>query len=218
MKFSNLIVTAFVGSSSRNSGIHDTTTTRTTTSFPFRRTGSLQLLPLAVGDLPAVPPVEIVTTAFQSNLFSQSTTTTGSSSTTTSSDANAPILVGIREFLVPSANAAAEAEASLSSTSASATSSSPPTQEEIKLLREAFATFYGLDRDLVKSEDLLNKVITAWQRQAPDEKAGLYRVRGDCYMAMLRPNDAERDYTTAIELLKGPGGDSADPSELPMSL
>ena len=81
------------------------------------------------------------------------------------------LLTGIREWLVPSANAAEAAE--------------PPTQEEVKLLREAFATFYGLDRDLVKSEKLLSQVVEAWQRQAPDEKAGLYRVRGDCYMVRM---------------------------------
>jgi hypothetical protein len=74
---------------------------------------------------------------------------------------------GIREWLVPSASAA---------------DANPPTQDEIKLLREALATFYGMDRDFEKSEKLLTKAIDAWQRQPPDEKAGLYRVRGDCYM------------------------------------
>jgi hypothetical protein len=34
----------------------------------------------------------------------------------------------------------------------------------------------------------------------------------------LKPQDAEKDYTTAIELLQGPGGEKADPSELPTSL
>ena len=87
-----------------------------------------------------------------------------------SSSASSMLLTGIREWLVPSANAA-ETE--------------PPTQEEVKLLREAFATFYGLDRDLIKSEKLLSQVVEAWQRQAPDEKAGLYRVRGDCYMVRV---------------------------------
>jgi hypothetical protein len=28
----------------------------------------------------------------------------------------------------------------------------------------------------------LNQVVDAWERQAPDERAALYRVRGDCYM------------------------------------
>jgi hypothetical protein len=39
-----------------------------------------------------------------------------------------------------------------------------------------------VDRDLPRAEELLNQVIDAWQRQAPDEKAGLYRVRADCYV------------------------------------
>jgi len=64
-----------------------------------------------------------------------------------------PVLDGIREWLIPSALAAEPA--------------SPPTQEEVKLLREAFATFYGLDRDLEKSEKLLSNVIEAWQQQPP---------------------------------------------------
>ena len=59
---------------------------------------------------------------------------------------------GVNEWLVPSAFAA---------------DAGPPTQEEIKLLREAFATFYGVDRDLQASETLLSKVIDAWQRQPP---------------------------------------------------
>jgi transcription termination factor NusB len=56
----------------------------------------------------------------------------------------------IREWLVPDVLAAEVG---------------PPTQEEIKLLREAFATFYGVDRDLQKSEKLLSKAIDYWQRQ-----------------------------------------------------
>lgn len=77
------------------------------------------------------------------------------------------LTAGVREWVLPTALAA---------------EAGPPTQDEIKLLREAFATFFGVDRDLEKSEKLLTKVIEAWQRQPPDEKAGLYRVRGDCYM------------------------------------
>jgi tetratricopeptide (TPR) repeat protein len=82
-------------------------------------------------------------------------------------------------------------------------------------LREALASFYAVDRDVVKAEDLLSQAIEAWQRQAPDERAALYRVRGDCYMALLKPQEAQKDYTMAINLLEGPGGDLADPSELP---
>ena len=85
--------------------------------------------------------------------------------------------------------------------------------------------------------------------QSSDEKAGLYRVRGDCYMvgntleiaasalqlpilifgtdspvpflirkALVKPIEAEQDYSKAIEFLQGPGGEQADPTELPTSL
>ena len=65
---------------------------------------------------------------------------------------------------------------------AETTSSSvkPPTNAEIKLLREAFGAFYG-ELNPEKAEGLLSEAITAWERQPPDEKAALYRVRGDCY-------------------------------------
>ena len=33
--------------------------------------------------------------------------------------------------------------------------------------------------------------------------------------SLLRPEDAIKDYTQAIKLLEGPGGDMADPAELP---
>ena len=58
----------------------------------------------------------------------------------------------------------------------------PPTKEEISILREAFAAFYGANRDPVAAESLLSQSIASWQRQPADEQAGLYRVRGDCYM------------------------------------
>lgn len=98
------------------------------------------------------------------------------------------------------------------------TTIAPPTQSEVTLLREALASFYGVDRDLDKSEQLLTQAINAWQRQPPDEKAALYRVRGDCYMAQLKPFEAESDYTTTINLLEGTGGELADPQELPAAL
>ena len=31
----------------------------------------------------------------------------------------------------------------------------------------------------------------------------------------MRPQDANQDYTQAISLIKGPGGEKADPAELP---
>lgn len=91
----------------------------------------------------------------------------------------------------------------------------PPTPKEVALLREALAAFYGVNRDVIKAQELLSQAIEAWQKQAPDERAALYRVRGDCYMALLKPQEAQKDYTIAIDLLEGPGGDLADPSELP---
>jgi hypothetical protein len=91
-------------------------------------------------------------------------------------------------FFVPPASAAETAN--------------PPTKQEIALLREAFATFYGTDRNPTKALDLLTQVLDAWQRQPGDERAGLYRVRGDCYMSVSQPLDAIKDYTTAIDLLQ----------------
>lgn len=187
MKFSNLLVTAFVGSGNREFGIHTTTTTSK------RCTGPLGLA--LMSDLPITQPTA---PAIESMAAVQSN---HGQLTSWSSPA---LLTGIQEWLVPSAYAAEPP--------------APPSQDEIKLLRDAFATFYGLDRDLVKSEEMLTKVVEAWQRQAPDEKAGLYRVRGDCYMALLQPQKAVKDYTTAIDFLQGPGGDLADPEELPTSL
>jgi hypothetical protein len=98
-------------------------------------------------------------------------------------------------------------------------SSKPPTKEEINLLREAFAAFYGTGRDVVVAEQLLTQAIQAWQKQPADELAGLYRVRGDCYMALLRPLEAVDDYAASISLLKESPeeGAKADPGELPAS-
>ena len=154
MKFSNLLVTAFVGTSDRKS--------RTCTT-----TGPLGLLaPTSV-----FMNDQAVTVQTVAGPATQRNSNNIMAFESSSSPSSPMLLTGIREWLVPSANAAEAAE--------------PPTQEEVKLLREAFATFYGLDRDLVKSEKLLSQVVEAWQRQAPDEKAGLYRVRGDCYMVRM---------------------------------
>lgn len=111
------------------------------------------------------------------------------------------IMEGVREFLVPPAYAAGDKV-------------KPPTQDEIKLLREALGAIYG-ERNPEKAADLLTKAISVWERQAPDERAALVRVRGDCYMELLNAQDAEKDYTTTIDLLTGPGGELADPGELP---
>ncbi len=109
---------------------------------------------------------------------------------------------GIREFLIPSANAI------------DTTKPKPPTNDEIKLLREALGAIYG-ERNPEKAVELLTKAITAWERQAPDERAALYRVRGDCYMELLNAESALKDYDITVELLTGPGGNLADPAELP---
>lgn len=93
-----------------------------------------------------------------------------------------------------------------------------PSKADIQLLRQAFAEFYGVERDLEKSESLLSQVVELWQQQPPDELAGLYRVRGDCYTLMANAAKATADYTKAIELIRGPEGDKADPSELPAAL
>lgn len=107
---------------------------------------------------------------------------------------------GIRDWLVAPAYAADTA--------------APPSADEVKLLQSAFGAFYGA-RDAVKAEELLTRAISAWERQAPDERAALYRVRGDCYLKLQRAEDAVKDYDTTIRLLEGPGGDKADPDEVP---
>jgi len=107
---------------------------------------------------------------------------------------------GARDFLVPPAFAADKVK--------------PPTNDEIKLLREALGAIYG-ERNPEKAVELLTKALVSWERQPPDERAALYRVRGDCYMELLDAEAAEKDYTTTINLLEGPGGNLADPGELP---
>ena len=105
----------------------------------------------------------------------------------------------VRDFLVPPAYAA---------------DVKPPTNDEIKLLRSALGALYG-ERDPEKAEELITKAISAWERQAPDERAALYRVRGDCYTALANAEAAYKDYQITVDLLSGPGGDLADPEELP---
>jgi len=100
----------------------------------------------------------------------------------------------------------------------STTAAPPPSKEDIQLLRQAFAEFYGVEQDLVKSEDLLSQTIEKWQNQPADELAGLYRVRGDCYMLLQNAAKATSDYQKALELLDGPGKNDADPAELPLAL
>ena len=126
---------------------------------------------------------------------------------------------GIQNFIIPPANAASDVTTSVSKTSSISTSTtkppSPPTETEIKLLREALGAFYG-ERNMDKAQELLSKAIVAWERQPPDERAALYRVRGDVYMELLHPKDAVQDYTQAIDLLNLPEAkDLADPGEMP---
>ncbi len=78
----------------------------------------------------------------------------------------------------------------------------PPSSADIQLLRQAFAEFYGVNRDLPKSLELLNAVIERWQGQAPEEVAGLYRVRGDCHFALADAPAAAADYDQAVQLIQ----------------
>jgi hypothetical protein len=73
----------------------------------------------------------------------------------------------VREWLVPVAEAAENVK--------------PPTDAEIKLLQSGLGALYG-ERNPAKAEPILSEAIVAWERQPPDEKAALYRVRGDCQM------------------------------------
>ncbi len=95
----------------------------------------------------------------------------------------------------------------------------PPTKDEIVTLQKAFAAFYGAQRDPQAALPLLDESVQNFQRQPPDERAGLYRVRGDCKMALKNPTEAIEDYTTAIDLLNLPESkNKADPVELPASM
>jgi hypothetical protein len=102
--------------------------------------------------------------------------------------------------------------------SSASPSQSPPTQQEILLLRQAFSTFYGTPPNPRSALPMFDQVLMAWERQPADEKAGLYRVRADCQMALKAPEAAIRDYSFAIDLLRGPGGELADPVELSTAL
>ena len=95
----------------------------------------------------------------------------------------------------------------------------PPTKDEIVTLQKAFAAFYGNQRDPKTALPLLDESIQNFERQPPDERAGLYRVRGDCKMALRNPIEAIDDYATAIDLLRLPESkNKADPVELPASM
>jgi len=112
-----------------------------------------------------------------------------------------PLSRGVMEWLVPSASAASTPE--------------PPTNAEVELLRRAFAALYNEGGSPEEALPILDEVVTSWSRQPADEKAGVYRVRADCHMRLLQMEEAVKDYSVAIDLLDGPGGDVADPAEKP---
>lgn len=93
-----------------------------------------------------------------------------------------------------------------------------PSQDDVAILRSAFSEFYGSAPDLNRARELLSEAIGRWQSQPPDELAGLYRVRGDCYMLLGDAPKAIVDYTLAVKLLDGPGGEQAEQAELPSAL
>jgi hypothetical protein len=109
-----------------------------------------------------------------------------------------------------------------------ATSIPPPSSEDVAVLRAAFAEMYRplnkgeVVRDYEKAHALLSDAIDRWKDQPADERAGLYRVRGDCNMLRDAGNDlkvaqaAFLDYDMAVSLLKPPS--NADPSEYPAAL
>eukprot|EP00977_Amphora_coffeiformis_P015393 scaffold4510_cov183-Amphora_coffeaeformis.AAC.78 len=66
---------------------------------------------------------------------------------------------------------------------------------------------------------MLSQVIDLWAQQSDDERAALYRVRGDCYTLLADAPKAVADYDKAIQLLNtAVGKANADPSELPAAL
>ena len=91
----------------------------------------------------------------------------------TSSTTSNILLNGIQNFLLPPPAFAADININMNN--------KPPTNDEIKLLREALGALYG-ERNPEKAMELLTKAIAVWERQPPDERAALFRVRGDCYM------------------------------------
>ena len=76
---------------------------------------------------------------------------------------------GIQNFLIAPANAQ---------------DNLPPTNTEIKLLRSDLDAVYG-DKNPIKALPLLSNVINLWESKAPDERAALYRVRGDCLLVCI---------------------------------
>ena len=126
-----------------------------------------------------------------------------------------PVWVG-QSVLVPSAHAVADLARDLPTTTTSIPTTGPPTKDEIQILQDAFGAFYGAPRDPTTALPLLDQAIIAFARQAPEERAGLYRVRADCYMALQQPTNAMEDYTAAIALLQVPEAKrNADGAELP---
>ena len=109
------------------------------------------------------------------------------------------LMAGIKEWMLPSANAA----------------ETGPTNAQIELLRKAFAALYNEGGSPETALPLLDQAVDAWSNQAVDEKAGLYRVRGDCHLRLFQTAEAMKDYSKAIDLLEGPDGDLADPAERP---
>jgi tetratricopeptide (TPR) repeat protein len=80
-----------------------------------------------------------------------------------------------------------------------------PSNQDVALLRTAFATFYDPSiRDVEKAYQLFTEAIKIWEnKQLPsDEIFGLYRVRGDVCMALGNADVATTDYTTAIKILE----------------
>ena len=74
---------------------------------------------------------------------------------------------------------------------------------------------YGEGGSPATAEPLLNQVVDIWGKQPADERAALFKVRGDCYLRLTRMDDAVRDYTAALDLLDSPEGELADPAERP---
>ena len=89
-------------------------------------------------------------------------------------------------LLLSSANNNANTQSS-SLTLSQQAQSRAPTNQEVLLLQNAFATFYSSDpsiRNIPQAVELLGQCIDIWEttHQGGDEIAGLYRVRGDGFM------------------------------------
>jgi len=129
--------------------------------------------------LQSPPPAVTAAATATATIVNDITAAAAAAPTNTNTNTNTNFLMnGIQNFLLPPPAFAAD---TVNVNVKLNMNNKPPTNDEIKLLREALGALYG-ERNPEKALELLTKAIAVWERQPPDEKAALFRVRGDCYM------------------------------------